>query len=128
MKYNIAVLPGDGIGPEIVEQAIKVLNAVGSKFDHEFSFTESPVGATAIDETGSPYPDETHKLCMDSDAVLFGAIGDPKYDNNPKAKVRPEQGLLAMRKKLGLFANIRPVTTFESLVIDPHFFPFKLCA
>jgi 3-isopropylmalate dehydrogenase len=116
MNFNIAVLPGDGIGPEIVEQAVKVLKAVGAKYGHAFKFTESPVGATAIDRTGNPYPDETHQLCMESDAVLFGAIGDPKYDNDPKAKVRPEQGLLAMRKKLGLYANIRPVTTFPSLI------------
>lgn len=116
MNYKIAVLPGDGIGPEIVEQAIKVIKATGKKFNHQFDFTEALVGATAIDKTGNPFPDETFKLCMDSDAVLFGAIGDPKYDNDPKARVRPEQGLLAMRKKLGLYANIRPVTTFKSLI------------
>ncbi len=116
MDYKIAVLPGDGIGPEIVEQAIKVLKAVGKKFNHNFEFTEATVGATAIDKTGDPFPEETFQLCMNSDAVLFGAIGDPKYDNDPKAKVRPEQGLLAMRKKLGLYANIRPVTTFPSLI------------
>lgn len=116
MNYKIAVLPGDGIGPEIVEQAIKVLKAVGTKFNHNFEFTEALVGATAIDRVGDPFPEETFKLCMDSDAVLFGAIGDPKYDNDPKATVRPEQGLLAMRKKLGLYANIRPVTTFPSLI------------
>lgn len=116
MKLNIAVLPGDGIGPEIVEQAKKVLDAVFAKKGHEAIYTEALVGATAIDKTGNPYPDETHELCMKSDAVLFGAIGDPKYDNDPKAKVRPEQGLLAMRKKLGLYANIRPVATFPSLL------------
>lgn len=116
MKCNIATLPGDGIGPEIVEQAVKTLNAIGKKFDHEFTFTHAWVGAVAIDKTGNPFPDETYELCMNSDAVLFGAIGHPKFDNDPKAKVRPEQGLLAMRKKLGLFANIRPVTTFKSLV------------
>jgi len=116
MDYNIAVLAGDGIGPEIVEQAIKVLNAVGRKFNHTFNFTEAPVGASAINQVGDPFPEETFQLCMNSDAVLFGAIGDPKYDNDPKAKVRPEQGLLAMRKKLGLYANIRPVTTFPSLI------------
>ena len=116
MDYNIAVLAGDGIGPEIVEQAIKVLNAVGLKYKHTFNFTEALVGATAIDQVGDPFPEETFQLCMNSDAVLFGAIGDPKYDNDPKAKVRPEQGLLAMRKKLGLYANIRPVTTFPSLI------------
>ena len=116
MKLNIAVLPGDGIGPEIVEQARKALDAVFAKKGHEAVYTEALVGATAIDKTGNPYPDETHELCMNSDAVLFGAIGDPKYDNDPKAKVRPEQGLLAMRKKLGLYANIRPVATFPSLL------------
>ena len=116
MNYNIAVLAGDGIGPEIVEQAIKMLKAVGKKFNHTFNFTEAIVGATAIDQVGDPFPEETFQLCMNSDAVLFGAIGDPKYDNDPKAKVRPEQGLLAMRKKLGLYANIRPVTTFPSLI------------
>lgn len=116
MKFKIAVLPGDGIGPEIVEQAVKVLQAIAEKHQHEFAFAEAPVGASAIDQTGNPYPDETHAVCMDSDAVLFGAIGDPKYDNDPKAKVRPEQGLLAMRKKLGLYANIRPVATFPSLI------------
>lgn len=116
MKFNIGVLPGDGIGPEIVEQAIKVLNAVAKKYNHEFIYTNAVVGATAIDQTGDPYPEATHEVCMNSDAVLFGAIGDPKYDNDPKAKVRPEQGLLAMRKKLGLYANIRPVTTFPSLL------------
>jgi 3-isopropylmalate dehydrogenase len=116
MNYLIATLPGDGIGPEITEQAIKVLKAVEKKFNHTFVFEHAPVGAIAIEQTGNPYPDATHELCMKADAVLFGAIGDPKYDNNPKAKVRPEQGLLAMRKKLGLFANIRPVVTFPSLL------------
>ncbi len=116
MNYKIAVLPGDGIGPEIVQQAIKVLNAVANKYNHQFEYTEALVGATAIDKTGNPYPNETHDICLASDAVLFGAIGDPKYDNDPKAKVRPEQGLLSMRKKLELYANIRPVATFPSLI------------
>jgi 3-isopropylmalate dehydrogenase len=115
MKFNLAVLPGDGIGPEIIEQAIKVVDAVGKKIGHTFNYTYALIGATAIDKTGSPLPDETLKICKSSDAVLFGAIGDPKYDNDPKAKVRPEQGLLAMRKELGLYANIRPVATFKSL-------------
>jgi len=116
MDFKIGVLAGDGIGPEIVEQAIKVMDAVGTKFGHKFNYTKALVGAIAIDETGNPYPDETHQVCLDSDAVLFGAIGDPKYDNNPAAKVRPEQGLLGMRQKLGLYANIRPVATFPSLI------------
>lgn len=116
MKLNIAVLPGDGIGPEIIEQALQVTQSVCRKKGHELSFEYGLVGACAIDKVGNPYPQSTHDLCMRSDAVLFGAIGDPKYDHNPSAKVRPEQGLLAMRKQLGLYANIRPVTTFESLV------------
>jgi 3-isopropylmalate dehydrogenase len=116
MKLKIAVLPGDGIGPEIVEQAVKVVKAVCGKYNHEPNCETAPVGACAIEATGRPYPEETHALCMQSDAVLFGAIGSPKYDNAPTAKVRPEQGLLAMRKRLGLYANIRPVTTFPSLL------------
>jgi 3-isopropylmalate dehydrogenase len=116
MNFKIAVLSGDGIGPEIIEQALKVVEAVGKKFNHSFSFTKGLVGAIAIDKTGTPLPQETLDLCKSSDAILFGAIGDPKYDNNPAAKVRPEQGLLAMRKELGLFANVRPVTTFSSLL------------
>ena len=122
MKLNIAVLPGDGIGPEIVDQAIKVVDAVCKKFGHQPRYTKALVGATAIDQTGSPYPDATHQICMESQAVLFGAIGDPRFDNDPKAKVRPEQGLLAMRKKLGLYANLRPVNTFKSLI---HKSPLK---
>lgn len=116
MKLNIAVLPGDGIGPEIMTQALNVTKAVSDKFGHELTYKEAVVGACAIDATGNPYPEETHELCMNSDAVLFGAIGDPKYDNDPNAKVRPEQGLLNMRKKLGLYGNIRPVMTFPSLI------------
>lgn len=116
MKINIAVLPGDGIGPEIIEQALKVTEAVCKKFGHELSYKTALVGACAIDATGNPYPDETHDLCMQADAILFGAIGSPKYDNDPTAKVRPEQGLLAMRRKLGLYANIRPVNVFQSLI------------
>lgn len=116
MDFKIAVLPGDGIGPEIIDQAKKVIIAVGKKYNHKFNFTHALVGAIAIDKTGNPLPPETLELCKSSDAVLFGAIGDPKYDNNPAAKVRPEQGLLAMRKELGLYANVRPVTTFPALI------------
>ncbi|WP_416864985.1 MAG: 3-isopropylmalate dehydrogenase [Imperialibacter sp.] len=116
MQYKIATLPGDGIGPEIVDQAVKVLKAIGEKYGHSFDFQFALTGAAAIDKVGEPYPDATHEICMAADAVLFGAIGDPKYDNDPKAKVRPEQGLLGMRKKLGLYANIRPVATFPSLI------------
>lgn len=122
MKLNIAVLPGDGIGEEITAQALDATKAVCKKFGHELTYEKGLVGAIAIDETGNPYPDVTHELCMKSGAVLFGAIGAPKYDNDPSAKIRPEQGLLAMRKKLGLFANIRPVTTFPSLI---HKSPLK---
>ncbi len=116
MKKKIAVLPGDGIGPEIIAQAKRALEAVATKYGHEFEFEEGMVGACAIDECGDPYPEKTHKLCESCDAVLFGAIGDPKYDNNPNAKVRPEQGLLKMRKNLGLFANLRPIEPFSCLI------------
>ena len=122
MKLKIAVLAGDGIGPEIMEQGVAVLKAVADKFGHEVSFKEALCGAHAIDEVGDPFPEETFQTCMEADAVLFASVGDPKFDNNPAAKVRPEQGLLAMRKKLGLFANIRPVTTFDCLV---HNSPLK---
>ncbi|MEG1543639.1 MAG: 3-isopropylmalate dehydrogenase [Tannerellaceae bacterium] len=116
MKLTIAVLPGDGIGPEIIAQGMKTIEAICRIYNHELSYKQALVGACAIDATGNPYPNETHAICMQSDAVYFGAIGSPKYDNDPSAKVRPEQGLLAMRKQLGLFANIRPVTTFPSLL------------
>ena len=122
MKAKIAVLSGDGIGPEIIREALKAVKAIEKKFGHEFTFEEALVGAIAIDKLGAPYPDSTHELCMKSDAVLFGAIGDPKYDNNPKATVRPEQGLLKMRKSLGLYANIRPINTFKALI---HKSPLK---
>lgn len=116
MKLNIAVLSGDGIGPEVTAQAIKVLKAIGMEFDHTFIFKSAKVGAIAIDQTGDALPEDTLQLCKTSDAVLFGAIGDPKFDNNPDAKVRPEQGLLKLRKELGLFANIRPVKAYPSLL------------
>ncbi len=116
MKLNIALLAGDGIGPEVIDQAVKVCNAVATKFNHEINWTPALTGAAAIDAVGEPYPDETHDICVKADAVLFGAIGHPKYDNDPTAKIRPEQGLLKMRKKLGLFANIRPTFTFPSLI------------
>lgn len=122
MKLNIAVLAGDGIGPEIMPQAIGVLNAVGKKFNHEFVYKEALCGAHAIDEVGDPFPEETFKVCMDADAVLFAAVGDPRFDNDPTLKVRPETGLLAMRKQLGLFANVRPVATFDCLL---HKSPLK---
>ena len=122
MKLKIAVLPGDGIGPEISTQGVDVLKATAEKFNHSVQMQTALVGAAAIDATGNPFPDETFELCKDSDAVLFSSVGDPKYDNNPTAKVRPEQGLLAMRKKLGLFANIRPIQTFDCLI---HKSPLK---
>ena len=116
MKLKIAVLAGDGIGPEISEQGVAVMQAVCNKFGHEVSFTPALCGAAAIDAVGDPFPEETFQICQNADAVLFSAVGDPKFDNDPTAKVRPEQGLLAMRKKLGLFANIRPVETFDCLI------------
>ncbi len=122
MKLRIAVLAGDGIGPEIMEQGVAVMSAVARRFGHEVSYKEALCGAHAIDEVGDPFPEETFKVCMDSDAVLFASVGDPKFDNDPTAKVRPEQGLLAMRKKLGLYANIRPVETFPCLI---HKSPLK---
>ena len=122
MKLKIAVLAGDGIGPEISEQGVKVLKAVCDKFGHEVDFEEALCGAAAIDALGDPFPESTFECCKRSDAVLFSAVGDPRYDNDPKAKVRPEQGLLAMRKKLGLFANVRPVATFDCLL---HKSPLK---
>lgn len=122
MKLNVAVLPGDGIGPEISIQGTSVLKTVAKKFDHQVEFKTALVGAAAIDEMGDPFPESTYDICKNSDAVLFSSVGDPKYDNDPTAKVRPEQGLLAMRKKLGLFANIRPVQTFDCLI---HKSPLK---
>ncbi|WP_378184690.1 3-isopropylmalate dehydrogenase [Aquimarina sp. W85] len=116
MKLEIAVLAGDGIGPEVTTQAIKSLEAIAHSFDHTFLFKEGLVGAVAIDATGDALPQQTLELCATSDAVLFGAIGDPKYDNNPSAKVRPEQGLLTLRKELGLYANIRPVKAYPTLL------------
>ena len=116
MKLNIALLAGDGIGPEVIDQAVKVCDAIATKYDHQITWRPALTGAAAIDEVGEPYPDETHEICSSADAVLFGAIGHPRFDNDPSAKVRPEQGLLKMRQKLGLFANVRPTFTFPSLI------------
>ena len=116
MKLNIALLAGDGIGPEVIDQAVKVSDAIAKKFNHEINWKPALTGAAAIDAVGEPYPEETHQICLAADAVLFGAIGHPRFDNDPLAKVRPEQGLLKMRKKLGLFANVRPTFTFPSLI------------
>ncbi|RJQ28168.1 MAG: 3-isopropylmalate dehydrogenase [Peptococcaceae bacterium] len=113
--YNIAVLPGDGIGPEITVQALKVLNAVSRRFSRVFNFTEAPVGGVAYDLTGHPLPPETLELCRKSDAILLGAVGGPKWDNLP-VHLRPEAGaLLPLRKELGLFANLRPARVFPAL-------------
>ena len=116
MNFKIAVLPGDGIGPEISEQGVNVMSAVCKRFGHSVDYKYAICGADAIDKVGDPFPAETLKICQEADAVLFSAVGDPRFDNNPTAKVRPEQGLLAMRKQLGLFANIRPVQTFKCLL------------
>jgi len=115
MKALIALLPGDGIGPEVVGEARRVLDAVADRFGHEFVYEERPIGGRAIDETGSPLPEPTLDACRRADAVLLGAVGGPKWDD-PSAKVRPEQGLLGLRKALGLFANLRPVTVHPALV------------
>lgn len=115
MKKKIAVLPGDGIGNEITKEAVKALKAVADVFDHEFEFEYGLIGAEAIEKEEDPFPWETERLCKSSDAILFGAIGDPKYDQDPNAKVRPEQGLLKMRSALGLFANVRPTVSYPIL-------------
>ena len=122
MDFKIAVLPGDGIGPEISEQGVAVMSAVCERFGHTVSYEYALCGADAIDKVGDPFPEETFQTCLRADAVLFSAVGDPRYDNAPTAKVRPEQGLLAMRKGLGLYANIRPIETFDCLV---HKSPLK---
>src|ERR1700760_2856887 len=122
MQKNIVVIEGDGIGPEVTRQAIKVLNAVAEQGGHEFNFTYHLMAPCAIEKPGNPFPDETIEAALNSDAILFGAIGHPKYDNDPSARVRPEQGLLKLRKTLQLFANIRPVTTYPSLY---HLSPLK---
>jgi 3-isopropylmalate dehydrogenase len=119
---NIAVILGDGIGPEVTQQSIRVLDAIAGQYNHQFSYEYCLMGADAIDKTGNPLPDETIEICLESDAILFGAIGHPKYDNDPTAKVRPEQGLLKLRKSLQLFANIRPVSTYPAL---HHLSPLK---
>ena len=122
VKKKIGVLPGDGIGPEVVAEGIKAMDAIAERFGHQFEYSYGDVGAVAIDNHGTPLPDDTLAICEQSDAFLFGAIGDPKYDNDPTAKVRPEQGLLKLRKSLGLYANIRPVTAYDSLL---HMSPLK---
>ena len=122
MEKLVAIINGDGIGPEVTAQSIKVLNAVGERYGHRFHYQQGLMGAAAIDETGSPLPDLTLEVCRESDAILFGAIGHPRFDNDPSATVRPEQGLLQLRKSLQLYANIRPVSTYPSL---HHLSPLK---
>lgn len=122
MNKKVAVLPGDGIGPEVIEETKKVLHAIATKYNHTFEYTEADVGAIAIDRHGDPLPDSTLEICKSSDALLFGAIGDPKYDNDPNAPVRPEQGLLKLRKELNLFANLRPILAFDAIL---HLSPLK---
>ncbi|MGE6629044.1 3-isopropylmalate dehydrogenase [Bacillus sp. NPDC077027] len=114
MKKKIALLPGDGIGPEVIQSAVAVLKQTASQFNHEFEFEKALIGGVAIDEKNQPLPEETVSICKGSDAILLGAVGGPKWDQNPP-ELRPEKGLLAIRKQLDLFANIRPVKVFESL-------------
>ncbi|MCF2490578.1 3-isopropylmalate dehydrogenase [Dyadobacter sp. CY347] len=116
MKKNILIVPGDGIGQEVTEVGKSVLVKIAEKFGHEFSYDEALMGHVAIEATGNPLPDETLEKMRNSDAILFGAVGHPKYDNDPTAKVRPEQGLLKMRKELGLYANLRPIKLFDELL------------
>ncbi len=122
MNKRIALLHGDGIGPEVIAQAVKVLKAIAVTYQHQFNFTAALIGADAIDKTGTALPQDTINICLDSDAVLFGAVGHPKYDNDPAATIRPEQGILGIRKALQLFANIRPISTYSAL---EHLSPLK---
>jgi 3-isopropylmalate dehydrogenase len=122
MFKTITTIFGDGIGPEVTQQAIKVLNTIAEVHGHQFVYDRALLGAEAIDATGTALPDETVEKALASDAVLFGAVGHPKYDNDPHAKVRPEQGILGIRKALQLFANIRPVSTYPTL---HHLSPVK---
>ena len=122
MNKNIVVIEGDGVGKEIITQSVRILESIGEVFNHSFNLSYCLMGAIAIDEKGTPLPEETLNKCVESDAVLFGAIGDPKYDNDPEAKVRPEQGLLQLRKSLELYANLRPIKVFPEL---QHLSPLK---
>ena len=114
MEFKLAVLPGDGIGPDVIAEAVRVLEAVGRRFGHDFELSEGAIGGNAIDSTGTALPDETQELCDQADAVLFGAVGGPKWDD-PKASVRPEDGILGIRRSMGLFANLRPVKVEPAL-------------
>lgn len=115
MQSKIVLLPGDGIGPEVVQQGVRVLQSIASKFGHHFEFSEHLIGGIAIDETGDALPNSTIVACKSSEAILLGAVGGPKWDD-PNAKTRPEAGLLKIRKELGLFANLRPIVTFAELL------------
>ena len=115
MDFTVAVLPGDGVGPEVTAEAVKVLRSVASRFGHDAELSFGRIGGNAIDDFGTPLPDETVAVCRDADAILFGAVGGPKWDG-PHAKVRPEDGILAIRKSMGLFANLRPVTVYPALM------------
>ncbi|WP_395768331.1 3-isopropylmalate dehydrogenase [Aquirufa sp.] len=115
-KKHILIVPGDGIGQEVTEVGKKVLEKIAAKFGHDFTYDEALIGHVAIEATGDALPEETLVKMKASDAVLFGAVGHPKYDNDPSAKVRPEQGLLKMRKELGLYANLRPIKLFDELL------------
>ena len=123
MSYSITVLPGDGVGPEVIAEATKAMEAVGRRFGHSFDLSFGSVGGNAIDQFGTPLPEDTVALCEKTDAILFGAVGGPKWDD-PSATVRPEDGILAIRKMLGLFANLRPIKVFRELInsspIKPH--------
>ena len=115
MRFNIAVLPGDGVGPEVIGEAVKVMDAAGARYGHEFALSYGRIGGNAIDDFGAALPDETASMCKDADAILFGAVGGPAWDD-PNAQVRPEDGILALRKDLDLFANLRPIKVFPSLI------------
>ncbi len=123
MKFNITVLPGDGVGPEVIDEAVKVMDAAGTRYGHEFALRFGRIGGNAIDDFGAALPDETAAMCKDADAILFGAVGGPQWDD-PRATVRPEDGILALRKDLDLYANLRPIKVFPSLIntspIKPH--------
>ena len=112
---NITLLPGDGIGPEVVAQAVKVLEALEERYEHKFNYHTALIGASAIEKTGDPCPDETMEVCKSTDAILMGAIGEPRYVNDPNAPIRPEHGMLRLRKELGLYANIRPIKMYDRL-------------
>jgi 3-isopropylmalate dehydrogenase len=122
VKFNLAVLPGDGVGPDVTSEAIKVLQAIGSRFDHNFNLHYGLIGGVAIDEMGTALADDTLRMCQSCGAVLLGAVGGPKWDD-PKAKVHPEDGLLSLRKGLGLFANLRPVKVLPMLVDSTNLKP-----